>query len=173
MSQSPVYLNLATHPVVAIVAGVDRDVERGEDILMLGYGFVLMAPLFAPMLPPQVLLPLMALAFLISVCLARANFQEIRRKLYQAIDQVGHHDLSALRAIDEVFAEHPKHSLADGFNPCKNLMRTAKSTLGAMMINPFWMPIFYMLGLQFAEERQLSVLNKAVMLAEERTERWR
>lgn len=173
MSHSSVYLDLAAHPVVSIVAGVDRDVERGEDILMLGYSLVLMAPIFAPIAPPKVLLPLMALAFVVSVCMARRNFDGIRRKLYQAIDQAGSHDLSALRSIDEVFAEHPKHSLADGFNPLKNLMRTAKSTLGAMMINPFWMPIFYMLGLQFAEEKQLGILNKAVIVAEQKTERWR
>lgn len=173
MSQSPAYLKMASHPVVSIVAGVDRDVERGEDILMLGYGFVMMAPLFAPISPPHVLLPLMALAFVLSVCIARSNFQEIRRKLYQAIDLVDHRDLSALRVFDEVFAEHPKSSLADGFNPFKNLMRTAKSVLGAMMINPLWMPIFYMLGLQFAEEKQLIVLNRAVQLAEQQTARWR
>lgn len=173
MSQRAVYLNLAEHPVVAIVTGVDHDVERGEDILMLGYGFVLMAPLFAPILPPQVLLPLMAAALVLSVCMTRANFQGIRRKLYQAIDEIAHHDLSVLCPIDEVFAEHPKHSLVDGFNPVKNPMRIAKSLLGALMINPLWLPIFYMLGLQFAEEKQLSLLNKAVILAEDKVAPWR
>jgi hypothetical protein len=40
------------------------------------------------------------------------------------------------------------------------------------MINPFWMPIFYMLGLQFAEEKQLGLLNKAVIKIEEKTANW-
>ncbi len=173
MSQSNAYLNSREHPAVAIVAGVDRDVERGEDILMLGYGLVLMAPIFAPIAPPRVLLPLMALAFVVSVCAARLNFHGIRRRLYQAIEQAGECDLSALKAIDEVFAEHPKYSLAHGFNPLKNLKRTAKSFLGALMINPLWLPIFYALGLQFAEEKQLSVLNKAVIAAEQKSIRWR
>jgi hypothetical protein len=42
-----------------------------------------------------------------------------------------------------------------------------------MMINPLWMPIFYALGLQFAEDKQLNLLNRAVIAAEEKTERWR
>ncbi|OAI18643.1 hypothetical protein A1359_04610 [Methylomonas lenta] len=174
MSQSKAYLNSATHPVVAIVAGVDKDVERGEDILMLGYSLVLMAPIFAPIAPPRVLLPLMALAFVISVCVARLNFLGIRTKLAAAMAALdGRQDLSLLKPITEIFAEHPKSTLTEGFNPLKNWQRTAKSILGAMMINSFWMPIFYMLGLQFVEEKQLSLLNRAVMEAEEKTSSWR
>lgn len=52
-------------------------------------------------------------------------------------------------------------------------MRTAKSVLGSVAINPFWMPIFYMLGLQIAEEKQLRLLNKAVISAEQKSGRWR
>ena len=173
MSQLKSYLDSENHPVVSIVKGVDRDVERGEDILMLGYLLILMAPMFAPFAPPNILLPLMALTFAVSVCVARHNFHAIKQKLSAAMALLGEHDLSPLKPISDIFAEHPKHTLADGFNPLKNLMRTAKSTLGAMMINPFWMPIFYTLGLQFAEEKHLQLLNKAVISAERRTEHMR
>ena len=173
MSQSKAYLQVAEHPVVAIVAGVDKDVERGEDILMLGYSLVLIAPIFAPIAPPKVLLPLMALAFVVSVCVARMNFLGIRDKLAIAVIGLTEHELSMLRPISEIFAEHPKATLAEGFNPLKNLMRTAKSILGAMMINPLWMPIFYALGLQFAEDKQLSLLNRAVIAVEQKTAHWR
>ena len=38
--------------VSAIVKGIDRDVERGEDILMLGLGIVMLSSTFAPVAPP-------------------------------------------------------------------------------------------------------------------------
>ena len=160
------YLGLDAHPAVSIVIGVDRDVERGEDILMMGYFLVLMAPLFAPFTTPKILLPLMALAFVVSVCRARANFHAIKRKLQTACNAAHHHDLSRLRPIQDIFEEHPRHSLADGFNPIKNRLRTLKSFLGGLLINPLWMPIFYALGLQFAEEKQLQLLNQAVITVE-------
>ena len=173
MSQTRTYFDSTRHPVVAIVAGVDKDVERGEDILMLGYSLVLMAPIFAPIAPPKVLLPLMALVFVISVCAARLNFLGIRDKLTAAVSDLEGHELSLLKPINDIFAEHPKATLTEGFNPLKNLMRTAKSILGAMMINPLWMPIFYALGLQFVEDKQLSLLNRAVIAVEEKTAHWR
>jgi len=174
MSQSHAYLDSTAHPVVAIVAGVDKDVERGEDILMLGYSLVLMAPIFAPIAPPRILLPLMALAFAISVCRARLNFLGIRAKVAAAIEALdGRQDLYLLRPINEILTEHPKTTLTEGFNPLKNLLRTAKSILGAMLINPLWMPIFYTLGLQIAEEKQLGLLNRAVIAVEEKTAHWR
>jgi len=173
MSQTKAYFDSTRHPVVAIVAGVDKDVERGEDILMLGYSLVLMAPIFAPIAPPKVLLPLMALVFVISVCIARLNFLRIRDKLHHATADLDGHESSLLKPINDIFAEHPKATLTDGFNPLKNLMRTAKSILGAMLINPLWMPIFYVLGLQFAEDKQLSLLNRAVIAVEKTTAHWR
>ncbi|MGY6275685.1 hypothetical protein [Methylomonas sp. MgM2] len=168
MSQTNVYTDSVRHPVVAIVAGVDKDVERGEDVLMLGYSLVLMAPIFAPIAPPKVLLPLMALAFVVSVCVARLNFLRIRDRLALASLNLDSVDLSLLRPINEIFVEHPKTSLTQGFNPLKNLMRTAKSILGAMMINPLWMPIFYALGLQFVEDKQFGLLNRAVIEVEQK-----
>ena len=173
MSQTKAYFDTNSHPVAAIVAGVDKDVERSEDILMLGYTLVLIAPIFAPIAPPKVLLPLMALIFVISVCVARLNFLSIRDKLAVAVVGLDGRELSTLRPISDIFAEHPKSTLTDGFNPLKNLMRTAKSILGAMMINPLWMPIFYVLGLQFAEDKQLSLLNQAVIDVEKKTANWR
>jgi hypothetical protein len=172
MSKPKHYLDSNTNPVLAVVAGIDKDVERGEDILMLGYSLVLMAPIFAPIAPPKVLLPLMAITFVVSVCWARINFLEIRDKLLETIKTLEDCDLSALKPIRDIFAEHPKTTLTESFNPLKNLLRTTKSILGALMINPFWMPIFYMLGVQFAEEKQLGLLNKAVIKVEEKTANW-
>ena len=162
MSHVNSYLALAKHPVVSMVKALDQDVERGEDILMLGYGMVLMASMFAPIAPPHILLPLMAIVFVVSVCTARRHFHNTRQRLSAAMATTEGQDLSALRAITEVFAEHPKQSLSEGFNPFKNLLRTLKSTLGALLINPFWMPIFYVLGLQISEEKQFYLLNQAV-----------
>jgi len=172
MNKLEPYPKLSKSPVVSIIKGVDKDVERGEDILMLGYATALMAPIFAPVAPPHILLPLMAIAFVASVCCARLNFHNIKSKLTASINLHEGHDFSLLKPLLDVFAEHPKHSLSEGFNPLKNWLRTLKSLLGALMINPFWMPIFYTLGLQFAEEKQVALLNKAVMQLEKRTEGW-
>jgi len=169
MQQQQAYPDIANHPLVSIVKGVDKDVEHGEDIIMLGYSLVLAAPMFAPIAPPHILLPLMALAFLVSVCLARRHFHAIQHKLKLSMDLRQDYDFSRLKPLLDVFAEYPKFTLSHGFNPLKNLLRTAKSVLGAMMINPFWMPIFYLLGLQFVEEKQLQVLNQAVLKLEQRT----
>jgi hypothetical protein len=166
MTQQQHYPTLVNQPVTSIIKGVDRDLERGEDIIMLGYGLVMMAPIFAPVAPPQILLPLMALAFLVSVCMARNHFHKIQKRILASMDLQQDKDFSPLTPIFEVFAEHPKHTLTDSFNPLKNIQRTIKSVLGALMINPFWMPIFYVLGMQFAEEKHLQALNKAVIKLE-------
>lgn len=167
MSQPQNYLDCSSQPLTSIVSGVDRDVEHGENILMLGYSLVLMAPIFAPIAPPKVLLPLMALAFLISVCFARKHFLAMGHKLTSSIALLDQQHLARLQPILQIFTDYPEHSLTIGFNPLKNVMRTLKSLLGALMINPFWMPIFYMLGLQFVEDKQLCLLNKAVILVEQ------
>lgn len=161
------YLDFAAHPAHSIVKGVDLDVEHGEDLLMLGYSLVMMAPLFAPVMPPNVLLPLMALVFVWSVCATRSNFQNIHRKLQAAFPACRHQDVIYLRPILQVFETYPQHSLTVGFNPLKNPLRTAKSFLGGLMVNPLWMPIFYMLGLQFVEDKQLQQLNQAVIRVEQ------
>jgi hypothetical protein len=47
-------------------------------------------------------------------------------------------------------------------------MRTAKSLLGSLMLNPFWMPIFYVMGIQINEEKNLIVLNKVICEVEQK-----
>lgn len=162
------YLNQFDRPVAAIVKGIDRDVERGEDILMLGFSLVLLAPVFAPLLPPKVLLPLMAFAFALSATLARRNFSNMHRRLSLSMQQLGEYEQAVLRPIADIFIEHPRHTLAEAFNPLKNLNRTVKSVLGGFLINPLWMPIFYVLGIQFNEEKQLSLLNRAIIGVEQK-----
>jgi hypothetical protein len=170
MSQPKTYLGLADNTAASIVMGVDRDVEHGEDLVMLGYFLVLMAPLFAPIAPPKILLPAMALVFLISVCCARLNFLLIQKRLKEAHENSSRQDLSVLRPIVEIFQQHPEQTLTEGFNPLKNRMRTLKSCLGGLLVNPFWMPIFYLLGLQFTEEKHLQLLNVAVIAVEKQTQ---
>ena len=53
------------NPVVAILEGIDRDVERGEDALMLGLGLVMLSSTFAPIAPPTVILPMWLLFLLV------------------------------------------------------------------------------------------------------------
>ena len=166
MSNSSDYQNLDRTSVYTIVSTIDQDVERGEDILMLGYGLVLMAPLFAPISPPHILLPAMALCFVASVCWARFNFYKIQNYAAPVLRQLPSYQLEKIKPIADVLAKHPVYTLSDGFNPLKNLLRTGKSFLGSLLINPFWMPIFYMLGLQFAEEKHLQLLNQAVIQVE-------
>ena len=158
--------DLAHHSVVSIVETVDHDVERGEDTLMLGYSAVLMSPFFAPIAPPHILLPLMTLCFILSVCSARRNFQGIQQKLTTAIATLEDRELWVLRPIMDIFKEHPKHTLTESFNPIKNPMRTLNSFVGGLFMNPYWMPIFYTLGMQFVEDKQFYLLNKAVISAE-------
>lgn len=151
-----------------IVKGIDRDVERGEDVLMLGLGIVMLSSTFAPVAPPTVLLPLVALTFAVSAGFARINYHNMERKLLQSMAQLDGHDKIILHPIAAVFAEHPMHSLAESFNPLKNLKRTWKSALGGILINPLWMPIFYVMGMQINEEKNLGVLNRAIIGVEQK-----
>jgi hypothetical protein len=73
------------------------------------------------------------------------------------------HEKALLHPIAAVFADYPMDSLAESFNPLKNLKRTWKSALGGLLINPLWMPIFYMMGIQINEEKNLGILNKAII----------
>ncbi|MGR9000293.1 MAG: hypothetical protein ACU88J_14785 [Gammaproteobacteria bacterium] len=152
--------------VFAILKGIDRDVERGEDMLMLGLGVVMLSSTFAPVAPPTVLLPLVALVFAISAGFARKNYHNMERKLLESIKHLDGCDQAILHPIAAVFSEYPMHSLAVSFNPLKNLKRTGKSALGGLLINPLWMPIFYVMGMQITEEKNLGVLNKAIISVE-------
>ena len=166
MSKSSDQQNLSTVSIYSVVRTIDQDVAHGEDILMLGYGLVLMAPLFAPVLPPHILLPAMALCFVLSVCRARFHFYRIQAKAEHLQQQLSIYQREKISPILDILKQHPQFTLTHSFNPFKNWLRTGKSMLGALLINPFWMPIFYMLGLQFAEEKQLQLLNQAVLKVE-------
>ena len=149
--------------VFDILKGIDRDVERGEDALMLGLGAVMLSSTFAPVAPPTVLLPLVALTFAISASFARKNYHKMERKLLESMVHLEGHDKALLRPIAAVFTDYPMESLAESFNPLKNLKRTWKSALGGILINPLWMPIFYVMGMQISEEKNLGVLNRAII----------
>ena len=166
MSQSSDNESHSTVSIYNLVRDIDADVARGEDILMLGYGLVLMAPLFAPILPPHVLLPAMAMSFVLSVCWARRHFYQIQAKTQAFHSQLSIYQREKISPILDILTQHPEFTLTHSFNPMKNWLRTGKSILGALLINPFWMPIFYMLGLQFAEDKNLQLLNQAVIKVE-------
>lgn len=150
-----------------IVASIDRDVERGEDIVMAGLCVVMMSTFFAPVAPPAVLLPFVAVTFAVSAGLARLNYRKIERKLTNFLVMIEEPEQSKLRPLEAVFKASPYESLSQSFNPFKNIKRTAKSILGGLLINPLWMPIFYMIGLQIDEEKKLIALNQAVMSIEQ------
>lgn len=149
--------------VIAVVQGIDRDVGRGEDMLMLGLGIVMLSSSFAPVAPPIVLLPLVALTFAITVTFARKNYHGMERKLSASMAQLSGHEQAVLRPIAAVFDELSVDSLSESFNPLKNRKRTLKSALGGLLINPLWMPIFYVMGIQINEENNLAQLNKAII----------
>jgi hypothetical protein len=164
MKQDCHYLQASSdNPVMSIVQGIDRDVEHGEDILMLGLGIVMLSSTFAPVAPPVVLLPLVALTFAVTVCLAHRNYRKMETKLFASMRRLNSQDNALLRPIAAVFFEIPADSLAESFNPAKNIKRTLKSALGGILINPLWMPIFYMMGLQINAEKNLSSLNRAII----------
>ncbi len=149
--------------VLSILKGIDRDVERGEDALMLGLGIVMLSSTFAPVAPPSILLPLVALTLAVSASFARKNYHNMERKLLESMAQLDGQDKIILRPIAAVFAEYPMRSLVESFNPLKNLKRTWKSALGGILINPLWMPIFYVMGMQIHEEKNLGILNRAII----------
>jgi len=82
--------------------------------------------------------------------------------------QLEGHDKVILHPIAAVFTDCPMHSLAESFNPLKNLKRTWKSALGGILINPLWMPIFYVMGMQIIEEKNLGTLNRAIIGVEQK-----
>jgi len=107
--------------VFEILKGIDRDVERGEDALMLGLGVVMLSSTFAPVVPPTVLLPLIAVTFAISSSFARKNYHKMERKISESMAQLDGHEKAILHPIAAVFVDYPRHSLAESFNPLKNI----------------------------------------------------
>ena len=169
MTQDTGYLTAPfDNAVTAIVQGIDRDVERGEDALMLGLGLVMLSSTFAPVAPPAVLLPLVALILAVSASYARMNYHRMQQKLSASMISLDEHETAELLAIAAVFTQQPMPSLSESFNPCRNLKRAGKSALGGLLINPLWMPIFYVMGMQIDEEANLGVLLRAVIEVEQK-----
>jgi hypothetical protein len=166
MKQRHYFTDKSGRTVTAIVKGIDRDVEWGEDILMLGLGLVMLSSTFAPIAPPQVILPLIALTFAITSSLARVNYHQMERKLSDSMKYLDNHEQAKLRPICQVFVDLPMGTLAESYNPLKNLKRLGKSAIGGALINPLWMPIFYTMGIQIVETDNLVVLNNAVIKVE-------
>ena len=152
--------------VSAILIGIDRDVEKGQDVLTLGLGLVMLSSIFAPIAPPTVLLPIVAVIFACSAGYARINYHRMEHKLSASMAALDYHDMAKLKTIANVFKQYPMPSLIDSLNPAKNLVRTWKSALGGILINPFWMPIFYMMGIQIKEEANLGVLAQVIIEVE-------
>ena len=151
-----------------IVKGIDRDLERREAILTLGFAFGMFSSLLAPIAPPYVLLPLMALAFALSAGFARVNYHNMQKRLSASVIQLNYQQKAVLSPITRVFADFPMEPLEESFNPLKNLKRIWKSVLGGIIMNPFWIPIFYMLGMQIGEEKNVYRLNKAIIDVEQK-----
>jgi hypothetical protein len=169
MKQKQHYLTDQSQCTAAtVVKGIDRDVEWGEDILMLGLGIVMLSSTFAPVAPPTVILPLVALTFAITSSLARINYHNMERKLRASMEQLTSYEQTILNPICKVFVEQPMCALAESYNPIKNWRRFAKSAIGGALINPFWLPIFYTMGIQIVEENNLVTLNRAVIRVEQR-----
>ena len=167
MAEKNSYINESCEDYVSdIIKGIDRDVEKGEDALMLGLGIVMLSSTFAPVAPPSALLPMVAVTFAFSAGYSRINYQKMERKLVGSLEQLDRQQKNFLSPIVAVFTDHPIESLADSLNPLLNLKRTWRSVMGGILINPFWMPIFYMMGLQIGEEKNLGVLNKAIISVE-------
>lgn len=160
--------NSKTPPLAAVFADFDADVEHGEDILFLGIATVMMLPFFAPVAPPHILLPCVALCFALSASFARLHYQKMQHKLNVNLAGLAAHEAQLLQPLRKVFVENPMPELADSFNPLKNIHRTWKSALGALLINPFWFPIFYVLGMQIIEDKNFRLLNLAVIAVEKR-----
>lgn len=152
----------ATEPAAEIVAALDKDVERGEDVLFFGFASVVLSPLFAPIAPPTVLLPTVALIFALTSGWARHHYLTMADKFNTAVQQTQGRDRALLRPIANVFSEHPMPPLVDSYNLLKNLRRTWWSVFGGILINPLWMPIFYVMAIQIREEENLVRLNQAV-----------
>lgn len=154
--------------VSAILIGIDRDVEKGQGVLTLGLGLVMLSSTFAPIAPPTVILPIVAVIFACSAGYARINYHRMEQRLLSSMVVLDYHDMAKLRTIASVFKQYPMPSLIDSLNPAKNLVRTWKSVLGGILINPFWMPIFYMMGMQIKEEANLGVLSQAIIEVEKK-----
>ena len=149
-----------------LIRELDRKIERGEDILMFGLAMGMFSSLLAPALSPGVLLPALSISFAITTTLANKNYREIHVKLNALIQFLEWDQRQKLQPLLSVFRECPGNNIADEFNPLKNLKRTWKCLLGGVIMNPLWIPIFYTMGMHIREEKNLVVLNEALMKIE-------
>ena len=92
----------------------------------------------------------------------------MQKRLSASIIQLNYQQRTVLSPIARVFVDFPMEPLEKSFNPLKNLKRTWKSVLGGIIMNPFWIPIFYMLGMQIGEEKNVYQLNKAIIGVEQK-----
>lgn len=159
--------------VITFIEDLDRDVEHGENIIFLGLAIAMMLPIFAPIAPPHILLPLIAITFALSASFARINYHKMQHKLTQHTQYYKYHGFSVLLPIQKIFQQYPMPELAESFNPLKNINRTWKSALGGLLINPYWFPIFYVMGMHILEDKNLGLLNHAVIDVEKRLEKYR
>ena len=101
------------NPVPSIIEGIDRDVERSQDVLTLGLCLVMLSSLFAPIAPPTVLLPIVAVIFACSAGYARINYHRMEHKLSASMAAIDYHDMAKLKALANVFKQYPMPSLID------------------------------------------------------------
>ena len=145
-----------------ILKSLDNDVAKSEDILMLGLATAMFSSLIAPIAPPFVLLPAVAFVFAVTTILANNNYRKMQKQFTTAMHQLDYQQVRVVEPLIKVFKESPVQDLGDGFNPLKNLMRTWKSVLGGIVMNPLWMPIFYVMGMHISEEKRVIVLNQVI-----------
>ncbi len=145
-----------------ILKSLDNDVAKSEDILMLGLATAMFSSLIAPVAPPFVLLPAVAFVFAVTTILANNNYRRMQKQFTTAMQQLDYQQVRVVEPLIKVFKESPVQDLGDGFNPLKNLMRTWKSVLGGIVMNPLWMPIFYVMGMHISEEKRVIGLNQVI-----------
>ncbi len=145
-----------------ILLSLDRDVSRSESILMFGLASGMFSSLLAPVAPPVVLLPGVALIFIVTTILAHKNYKNMQKQFTYAMHRLDYKQVRVIDPLILVFKKSPVQDLGDGFNPLKNLQRTWKSVLGGIFMNPLWMPIFYVMGMHINEEKKVIVLHQAI-----------
>lgn len=149
-----------------LIKEIDQRIVKSEDILGFGLGVAMFSSLLAPMASPEVLLPGLALNFAVTTILANRNYNKIKVILKSSMILLDYEDRQRLLPLIKVFEDCPVNDLADGFNPLKNLKRTWKSVFGGIIMNPLWIPIFYAMGMQINEEKNIIQLNQALIKLE-------
>ena len=71
-----------------ILKSLDKDIHKSENILMYGLGAGMFSSLLAPIAPPNVLLPCVALIFVLTTTLANKNYKNMQRQFITAMRQL-------------------------------------------------------------------------------------